>query len=137
MTRHIVDASVFGPLFFNDELDRLLPELPDMIANEQCVVPQHWGLELANQIISGLRRKRMTGAMASRAMDQIDQFPVIIDDQTGERISTSFALASKHGLTIYDAAYLELAVRLQLPLATYDGALRKAAGIEKVGLLPA
>lgn len=136
MISHVVDASVFGPLFFNDENDELLPELPDLISDERCMVPQHWRLEVANLILSGLRRKRMTEKMAELAIAQIDQFPITTDDGTGQRARESFALACKHGLTIYDAAYLELAMRRCLPLVTFDTDLRAAALAEKLGLLP-
>lgn len=136
MTDYVVDASAFGPLFFNDEQDRLLAELPDFIAEEKCTAPQHWRLELANQIIAGLRRKRMTASMAEIAIAQIDQFPVEIDEMTNDRIAISYTLAARHGLTIYDAAYLELAVRLKLVLITYDKDLRKAARAEQIRILP-
>lgn len=136
MTSHVVDASVFGPLFFEDEEDALFDELPMLIVEERCVVPQHWRLEVTNQILSGLRCKRMTNAMAAKAIAQIADFPIVVDPETGARYAEIFALADQHGLTVYDAAYLELAIRLRSGLVTYDADLRSAAAAERVALLP-
>lgn len=136
MISHVVDASMFGPLFFDDEKDDLFDDLADLIANNHCVVPQHWRLEVTNQILSGLRRKRMTNPMAEQAVAQIDEFPIETDPETGLRYARSFELAQKHGLTVYDAAYLELAMRRQLFLVTYDTALRDAARTEDIAILP-
>lgn len=137
MISHVVDASIFGPLFFEDEKDDLLADLPGLIGDEACVAPQHWRLEVTNQVLTGLRRKRMTQSMADRAITQIDLLPISVDGETGHRYAESYALACKHQLTIYDAAYLELATRLGLSLATYDAELRKAALAENIKLLPA
>jgi predicted nucleic acid-binding protein len=136
MISHVVDASMFGPLFFEDEADELFEDLPELISGEHCIVPQHWHLEVTNQILSGLRRKRMTSKMAEQAVAQIDLFPITTDDKTAQRIAESYSLASKHGLTVYDAAYLELAIRRHMTIVTYDNALRKAALAENIALLP-
>ena len=136
MISHVVDASVFGPLFFEDEKDELFGDLPELISGEHCIVPHHWHLEVTNQILSGLRRKRMTDKMAEQSVALIDLFPITIDDRTAHRISESITLALKHGLTVYDAAYLELAIRRNMPIVTYDKALRKAALAEHIAVLP-
>lgn len=136
MTSHVVDSSMFGPLFFEDKKDELFGELPELISGEHCIVPQHWHLEVTNQILSGLRRKRMTDKMAEQSVAQIELFPITVDDLTAQRISESYSLASNHGLTVYDAAYLELAIRRRMPIVTYDKALRKAALAENVAVLP-
>jgi predicted nucleic acid-binding protein len=137
MITHVVDASVFGPFFFDDEKDEMFAELPQLIARELCIVPQHWRLEVTNQILVGLRRKRTTSALAIKALIQIDNFSIAADDETAPRMTESFALAHEYGLTIYDAAYLELAIRRNLSLVTNDIDLRKAAKVAKLVLLPA
>lgn len=136
MTSHVVDASIFGPLFFDDEKDDLFEDLPRLIAGQSCIVPQHWRLEVTNQILAGLRRQRMTEVMAENAIAQIDLFPIAVDEETGGRYAQSYALAHKHRLTVYDAAYLELAIRRHLPLVTYDLELRNAALAETIAVFP-
>lgn len=133
----VTDASVFGSLFFDDEQDTLVADLPGLIEQGACVVPQHWRLEVTNQILCGLRRKRLTEAMADVAIAQIDMLPISVDAETGQRYAASYALAVRHGLTVYDAAYLELAIRRGSPLASHDAQLRRAALNEKIELIPA
>ncbi len=137
MTLHVVDASAFGPLFFQDEKDDLFADLPSLISNEQCLVPQHWRLEVSNLILSGMKRKRVSEHMADRLVAEIDLLPIRIDDRTGLNAGESFKLARKHSLSVYDAAYLELALRLHFPLVTYDKVLRQAAVAEDLKVLPA
>lgn len=136
MNGHVVDASVFGPLFFHDEADQLFEELPGLIESGTFIAPQHWILELTNQIITGLRRKRTTAELAKTTIHLIESFPVTIDTQSGARIAQTYALAMHHGLTIYDAAYLELAMRRKFSLISYDRALRAAARDAGVKVLP-
>ena len=69
-------------------------------------------------------------------MQDLALLPIAIDGSTADQLSLIFQLAQQHSLTIYDAAYLELAIRESLPLITYDKALRRAASSEAVALLP-
>ncbi|WP_088311403.1 type II toxin-antitoxin system VapC family toxin [Novosphingobium sp. B 225] len=127
MSECVVDASIFGPLFFTDETDTLFGELEALLARGGCIAPQHWRLELANQILIGFRRKRMTEAMVSPAIATLTSFDVTIDYQTWQRHEEIFDLARAQDLTIYDAAYLELALLRKASLASYDNALCNAA----------
>lgn len=136
MSACIVDASIFGPLFFDDETDDLFGGLVQLLEAGNCHAPQHWQLELTNQILMGMRRKRLDSEMADIAIQEIGEFPVEIDNETGRRHADTYALAARHGLTIYDAAYLELALRRRCSLATYDCALRTAALAEGLKVLP-
>lgn len=136
MSRFAVDASVFGPFFFSDETDQLVPNLSHMIADGDCLVPQHWWLESTIQLLSGLRRGRTESAVAADLLKQIECLPIETDSHTGEQFQATFALAEKHGLTVYDAAYLELALREKCTLVSYDHDLRSAALAEFVAILP-
>jgi predicted nucleic acid-binding protein len=136
MTTHAVDASVFGPFFFEDEREEQFSDLPRLISEDICIVPQHWRLEVTNQILSGLRRNRTTEALAAKALLQIEQFSIATDDGTDRHMADTFDLARTHGLTIYDAAYLELAIRRNLTLVTYDIELRRAATTVNIDVLP-
>lgn len=91
-------------------------------------VPAHWALEVANGLLMAERRKRISRADAAEAAGVIGQLPIETDDETGRRAAgETSALARQYGLTIYDAAYLELALRRAATLATSDAALAKAA----------
>lgn len=98
-----------------------------------AVVPALWHLEVGNTLIVAERRRRITAAALDRTADDLAALPIMIDERPVlETWRTSIALASRHRLTVYDAAYLELARRLRLPLATLDRDLRKAAKAEGV-----
>ncbi len=134
MTGWVVDASVFGSEFFADGSEIPFPGLEERVSGGSCIVPQHWRLEVANQILMGLRRKRTSEALAAEAIAMIETFPLAIDTETALRSTAIYKLAEKHGLTSYDAAYLELAIRSGLPLASFDKALCTAARAEAVTL---
>src|SRR5271169_1020451 len=106
------------------------------LSNKRAVVPMLWFYEVGNGLLMAYRRKRI-------ALDQIDGFltrlaalPIEAAQQTSAEVLELPLLAQTHGLTNYDAAYLALALRFHLPLATTDGDLRRAAkvaGVEMVG----
>lgn len=105
------------------------------IAEEAAVVPAHWRLEVGNGLLMGERRGRLLPGQVDAVWRHMVAMPIEIDQETNARAWSSAAgLARKHGLTLYDAAYLELAARRGLPLATFDAALARAAGVETVAL---
>jgi predicted nucleic acid-binding protein len=131
----VVDASAIGPYLLADENRHLLPGLADALAGPGILVPTHWHVEVANLLLIASRRGRLDVASRSQASETISQAIISVDDATAqEALRHSWALAESHRLTIYDAAYLELAMRAELPLATNDKALIKAAVSEDVEL---
>ncbi|OAM87338.1 hypothetical protein AW736_24090 [Termitidicoccus mucosus] len=85
-------------------------------------------MEVANGLIMAERRKRASQADITEALHLVAALPVVTDDETAQHaVSDTAALARQYGLTIYDAAYLELAMRRGASLATSDSALAKAA----------
>lgn len=91
-------------------------------------VPALWPFEVVNSLTFQLRRKKISSDECLGARRLLDRFRISIDDEGMRFASTRLAdLALEHGLTVYDAAYLELVVRKQLPLASRDGDLNKAA----------
>jgi predicted nucleic acid-binding protein len=91
-------------------------------------VPAHWWVEVANGVLMAERRKRLTQALATEALTLLAALNVITDDVAPERsLSSTAALARQHGLTAYDAGYLELAIRRGAVLASQDKALLAAA----------
>ena len=91
-------------------------------------VPAHWWVELTNGVIMAERRKRLTLALGMEALNLFTALQIITDDETIRRTTSDVAaLARQQGLTAYDAAYLELAIRRGATLASQDKALLKAA----------
>jgi len=125
----IVDASVaFAWVYPNqasNETERLL-ELVE--SGAVIVVPSLWYLEVANGLLAAQRRKLLTANERKRALQRLSALTVSVDEETGRTaFHKTSDLAEKHGLSVYDAAYLELALRRKLPLGSRDEPLRKAA----------
>jgi predicted nucleic acid-binding protein len=136
VSRCVIDASVIGPLLFQDEMDDLLPSLPEILARGEALVPGHWRLEVANQVLMGTRRGRAMLDDVTIMFEALAALPVETDYTTSDHAwSATHALATAHRLTIYDAAYLELAIRAGLPLATADKGLIDAANAASVPLI--
>jgi predicted nucleic acid-binding protein len=129
----VVDASVTFAWFFEDESSAYADAVADSLATAACLVPVLWYLEVANGLLVGERRKRTTEAKVAKFVRLVSALPITADDQTAAAaLKDSLSLARTHHLSAYDAAYLELALRRGLPLATLDGPLRnamKAAGV--------
>lgn len=96
-----------------------------------------WRYEVVNVPIQSIRKNRITAAKARGFLDDLESFSINVDDGSSQVFGSVYELAARHRLTSYDAAYLELAVRRQLPLATLDDDLRKAAVASGVSLLEA
>lgn len=110
----------------------------ERVASEGAIVPDLWPPEVANAIMMQVRRRRLTMEQAEGLATRARTFNVTCDAETGARALTqTFRLAANHGLTAYDASYLELAQRFRLPLISLDAKLRRAATAERVPTLPA
>jgi predicted nucleic acid-binding protein len=124
----VLDCSVTVSWFFEDEVDAHAEAVEDSLASAVAMVPALWPLEVANALLMGERRGRTTEAKTSAFLTLLRSLPIEMDDETGLRSwRESFHLARAHGLSVYDAAYLELALRRGLPLATLDTKLKTAA----------
>jgi predicted nucleic acid-binding protein len=109
----------------------------DRVSDERAIAPMIWPLEVANSLSMALRRGRTTTAMRDRALSDLQKMEVAIDDETlSHAWQATVALADLHGLTVYDASYLELAQRRRLPLASLDKALIAAAVRSGVAVMP-
>jgi predicted nucleic acid-binding protein len=136
LTLYIIDASAMGPLIIPDEAGELIDTLPDILYSDQAMVPLHWRVEVANLARMAIRKRRLTETLLIDAFGALSVFDLIIDDQTDALAwTTILALAGKHNLTAYDAAYLELAMRTSRTIVTNDKALIDAAVRENVGVL--
>lgn len=137
MSRYVVDASAVGPVLLRDERSSAIPELMRALDRAECVVPPHWRYEVANMVLVAVRRGRIDEATAAADLSDFAMLPVQVDLESLDRaFDRTLDLAKQHGLTEYDAAYLELAERLGLILISQDEALLAAArksGIEAIG----
>ena len=136
MTRYIIDASATGPLIIPDEADGLIKGLSEILAGESVVVPSHWRLEVANLALMAVRRKRMPPDLVTENIALMSTFDIVIDDQTvAHAWNYTLELASRHMLTAYDAAYLELGLRLSATLITQDRKLAAAGRTEQIEVI--
>jgi predicted nucleic acid-binding protein len=117
----------------SDPTDQLLEKVA---TGTPLVVPTLWPFEIANSLLVLLRRKKLLAEERDRALDALARLPLVVDDE-GCRLAfgKTSTLAAEHGLSVYDAAYLELALRRKLPLASRDVALCAAATKSRVKLL--
>ena len=128
MTAFVLDCSVAAAWAFEDEAGGYADTILDLLPENGCVVPQHWALEVSNTLVTAERRGRMTPGDAAHFVRLLSRLPIAVDHETSERaLRDTRLLAEAAGLSAYDAAYLELAMRQGLPLASQDMALRSAA----------
>ncbi len=124
----VLDGSITLTWGFSDEDDANAQAILDVMPDLQAFVPGLWPLEVANALLVGERRGRTTPADVSHFLAMLGTFPITVDDETAARAWVeTMHLARAHGLSAYDASYLELAMRLGLPLATLDAKLKLAA----------
>lgn len=124
----MLDASVALAWHFDFQSNESTTAILHTVVDEGAIVPSHWALELSNALQLAMRTEHTTRPEADGFMRMLDEAPIEMDMLTHSRAGReTLDLAIEHGLTTYDAAYLELARRKDLPLATRDRALAKAA----------
>jgi len=135
----VLDASIAIAWAVPDEDEPLADTVMGLVGSEGAVVPVLWFWETANIVLVKLRRGKLEEAEVETILRSFRRLPIAHDpDVTPQVFADAFALARKHRLTTYDAAYLELALRRGLPLASLDGALLAAAraeGLATVGTI--
>jgi len=132
----ILDSSITIAWLYSEESTTATAEVESRVIQHGAWVPSLWRLEVANILEMGVRRRRHNAAFRDATLNDLALLPVNIDPETDRQAwGATIHLAERHRLSLYDAAYLELALRRTLPLATLDAELRKAATAEKVSLL--
>lgn len=122
----VIDCSAAIPWFLDDEANAWSESLLDALPRFTLHVPALWHLEFANVLLTAQRRKRINARDAKGLQARASRLPLATDGRVVPLVEIA-DLAETHGITTYDAAYLELATRLNCPLATQDKALAKAA----------
>ena len=133
----VLDASVTLAWCFEDERAGYAMRVLDELSDGEAIVSSLWPMEVTNGLSSALREKRIDLAGAAEARNTLIALPIVVDPVDRRRAFEDIPrLARAHGLTTYDASYLEVAVRLGIPLATLDRTLARAAadeGVQAVG----
>ncbi len=138
MSAIVLDGSVALSWVLPDEHTAGTQAIREFIeAGGRAIVPSHWALEVANGLLVAERRKRLLVADTTAALSALEKLALEHDTETSQRAGReALALAREHALSIYDAAYLELAVRNGATLASLDKPLRTAAKSLNVSLQP-
>jgi predicted nucleic acid-binding protein len=138
VTAFVLDASVALTWCFEDETTPATDAVLERLTDEEAAAPAIWRLEVANGLAMAERRGRLSVAALARSVALLQRLAVTIDGEGADRAFRDLLdLARSERLTVYDAAYLELALRLGVPLASKDTGLRTAGAKLGVSLLGA
>jgi predicted nucleic acid-binding protein len=137
VTQFVLDASIVLTWCFPDEEAQKAEKISEKIAlGAKPTVPAFWRHEVLNALLVGEKRKRLTNELIQTFIEDLERLRADIDTPTAETVfQATQGLCRKHGLTAYDAAYLELAMRHRIALATADGALQRAARYEGIEIV--
>lgn len=132
----VIDSSATLAWVYSEETTDAIRQVFDLVIADGAWVPAHWKLEVANVLEIGVRRGRTDAVFRDSTLVDLAVLPIRLDPETERQAwSATMRFAERRRLTLYDAAYLELAYRRGLPLATLDEELRAAAAQEKIPLL--
>ena len=133
MASFVIDSSRVAAWCFTDEATNYTADILDVVAAlTEAAAPRLWAYEIRNTILMGVGRKRITKADANGFLESLRELPIRLSDPAS--YDHVFELADRYGLTVYDAAYLDLALRETLPLASLDTALIRAAQASGVAI---
>jgi predicted nucleic acid-binding protein len=137
MIPFVLDASVALSIIFEDEFSSYSNDVAEIMSRSRAVVPIVWPLEIANAILTAVRRQRIPREDAPMLIGSMDRLPVDIDRGIAPEFLTSSTLTVglAHRVSAYDASYLEVAMRRGLPLATQDERLIRAADAAGIEIL--
>jgi predicted nucleic acid-binding protein len=132
----VADNSVVMAWCFQDEANEYADSVLDHLSDTKVFVPSIWPLEVVNVLHVAERRKRITEADSVHFLTLLALLPIVVEHERPERVMKDLlALGRVHGLSSYDASYLELAMRKGIPLATLDEGLIGAAKKINVSIL--
>lgn len=127
----VLDASVTASWFLTDEHPSPIAEAAlNQLVEGSAAAPSLWWFEVRNLLVVAERRKRLSQSETDEALIKLAVLKITIDQ--APRSDALVHLARQHRLSVYDAAYLELAIRHALPLATLDKSLTAAAAAERI-----
>ena len=136
MSPIFLDCSVTASWFIPDEFSKSSFNIRDKIRERGAIVPTIWSLEVGNVLLISERRKRITKEQRQKALYILKDLPIKTDELTFKNAwFETIELAEKYNLTLYDACYLELVLRYNSILATFDNNLKQAAKLAGIVLL--
>ncbi len=133
MSAYVLDASVAAAWFLADEPDTTAGAALDRLESGEAYVPQLWHLEIRNVLLVAERRGRVAPGEATQHLNALARLPIQTD--TAPDLEGAYGLARVYELTIYDAIYLELAMRKHVALATLDSRLAAATVGERLEVI--
>ena len=124
----VLDCSVAMAWVFPDEATEATGRLRDSLVDDRAFVPSLWPIEVGSVLLAATQRGRVGTSEWRQICASLEALPIEIEPVSTSRVwGATLRLAGEHGLSVYDAMYLELAQRMRLPLATLDKALAAAA----------
>lgn len=136
MNRFVLDGSVALAWCFEDETSPLADQVLDLLDSGEAIVPVIWPAEVGNALLAGERRKRISAAGVSRSLALLGSLNIRLDSKDPQtRVEEWVSLARSQRLSVYDAAYLAVAISEGIPLATLDRTLAGAGRRTGVRLL--
>jgi len=137
VTAFVLDVSITMAWYFEDEASDESWALLDRLAEDTAIVPGIWSAEVANVLLVAERRRRIDRSKVRAFAAQLSALPIVVEETPPLRtMGEVLAIGRETGLAVYDALYLDLALRHSLPLATTDLKLRAAARKVRVRILP-
>jgi len=131
----VLDSSVAMAWVLPDESSAAADSVMGQLAQTSAIVPALWPLEIGNVLVMASRRARIDPKKVHELLAVIYSLPITVEDAPDrDTLMRTLSLAERHGLTAYDASYLELAQRRALPLASFDERLRACASAARVAL---
>jgi len=132
----VLDSSATLAWVYSDEITEPIRHVFDLVSENGAWVPGLWKLDVANILEMGVRRGRHDAAFRDSTLADLALLPISVDTETDRQAwGATLQLSERHRLTLYDASYLELALRRGLPLVSLDAELRRTAQAEGVVVL--
>jgi len=129
----VIDNSVVMSWCFADEANQYADDVLESLKYARAAVPSIWPLEVGNVLVVAERKGRLRYSDCIQFWELLSELPIDVEQQLSEKMTRNiYGLARETQLSMYDASYLELAIRKSLPLATLDKALLRAAKKFKV-----
>lgn len=132
----VLDGSATLAWIYASETTPAIELVFDRLIRDGALVPYLWHFEIANSLTMAFRKGRISAQDRRESLTDLEALPITADDQAAAPVwGRTLELADRHALTVYDATYLELALRKKVALATLDTDLRRAVTAEAVRLL--
>lgn len=139
MSRFVLDASIVLTWCFPDEDAATAQRVANLFSQgNTAVVPSFWPHEVLNALLVGEKRKRISKELVRSFLNDLAALPIALEQSSQRLVFDRIQrLSREHNLTAYDAAYLDLALNTELPIATLDEELIKACNKSRVPLIDA